>query len=109
MATRMLLISDTHVPDRSRGIPDEVRVAADAADLIIHAGDWTKVSVLDDLSQHGELIGVHGNNDGADLRPGLPDRSSTPAAPHDDDAHRGRRRAARCDSRADCGARLRSR
>ena len=73
MATRMLLISDTHVPDRSRGIPDEVRVAADAADLIIHAGDWTKVSVLDDLSQHGELIGVHGNNDGADLRARLPE------------------------------------
>jgi len=73
MATRLLLISDTHVPDRSRGIPDDVRKAADAADLIVHAGDWTEVSVLDDLSQHGELIGVYGNNDGPDLRARLPE------------------------------------
>lgn len=73
MATRLLLISDTHVPDRSRGIPEEVRRAADAADLIVHAGDWTRVSVLDDLSQHGELIGVYGNNDGPDLRARLPE------------------------------------
>lgn len=73
MATRLLLISDTHVPDRSRGIPDEVRRAADAADLIVHAGDWTRVSVLDDLSRHGELIGVYGNNDGPDLRARLPE------------------------------------
>lgn len=73
MATRLLLISDTHVPDRSRGIPDAVRTAADAADLIVHAGDWTQASVLDDLSQHGELLGVYGNNDGPDLRARLPE------------------------------------
>lgn len=73
MAMRLLLISDTHVPDRARGIPDEVRRAADAADLIVHAGDWTRASVLDDLSQHGELIGVYGNNDGPDLCARLPE------------------------------------
>lgn len=50
-----------------------MRRAADAADLIVHAGDWTRVSVLDDLSRHGELIGVYGNNDGPDLRARLPE------------------------------------
>ena len=73
MATRLLLISDTHVPDRSRGLPDVVRTAADSAGLIVHAGDWTRASVLDDLSQHGEILGVYGNNDGPDLRSRLPE------------------------------------
>lgn len=73
MATRLLLISDTHVPDRARGLPDALRLAADAADLIVHAGDWTTASVLDDLSQHGPLLAVYGNNDGPDLRARLPE------------------------------------
>jgi putative phosphoesterase len=73
MATRLLLISDTHVPGRARTLPSSVRGAADAADLIIHAGDWVAASVLDDLSQHGDVLGVWGNNDGPDLRARLPE------------------------------------
>ncbi|HAQ60163.1 MAG TPA: YfcE family phosphodiesterase [Microbacterium sp.] len=73
MATRLLLISDTHVPDRSRDIPDALRAVADAADLIVHAGDWTAASVFDDLAQHGELMGVYGNNDGPEVRARLPE------------------------------------
>jgi putative phosphoesterase len=73
MATRLLLISDTHIPDRARALPDAVRAAADSAELIIHAGDWTRASVLDDLAQHGEILGVYGNNDGPDLRGRLPE------------------------------------
>lgn len=72
MVTRLLVISDTHIPGRARTLPAEVRNAADAADLIIHAGDWVAASVLDDLSQHGEVLGVWGNNDGPDLRARLP-------------------------------------
>ena len=73
MATRLLLISDTHIPDRARALPDAVRTAADSADLIVHAGDWTRASVLEDLAQHGEVLGVYGNNDGPDLRELLPE------------------------------------
>lgn len=72
MSTRLLLISDTHIPGRARTLPAPVRVAAEAADLIIHAGDWVSASVLDDLAQHGEVLGVYGNNDGPDLRNRLP-------------------------------------
>lgn len=72
MTTRLLLISDTHIPPRARTIPDAVRRLADEADLIVHAGDWVVPSVLDDLAGHGEVIGVYGNNDGADLRARLP-------------------------------------
>lgn len=73
MATRLLLISDTHIPGRARVLPAAVRAAADAADLVIHAGDWVSASVLDDLSAHGEVLGVYGNNDGPDLRARLPE------------------------------------
>ena len=73
MATRLLLISDTHIPGRARTLPDAVRAEAGAADLIVHAGDWVRASVLDDLSRHGDVIGVYGNNDGSDLRERLPE------------------------------------
>ncbi|WP_243231105.1 metallophosphoesterase [Microbacterium sp. CIAB417] len=72
MTTRLLLLSDTHIPARGRALPDAVRRLADEADLIVHAGDWVVASVLDDLAQHGEVVGVYGNNDGADLRARLP-------------------------------------
>jgi putative phosphoesterase len=73
MATRLLLISDTHIPGRARRLPDAVLRAADAADLVIHAGDWVSASVLDELARHSEVLGVWGNNDGADLRARLPE------------------------------------
>jgi len=73
MATRLLLISDTHIPGRAKALPAAVLAAADAADLVIHAGDWVAASVLDELETHGEVLGVWGNNDGADLRARLPE------------------------------------
>ncbi len=73
MTTRLLLISDTHSPGRAKRLPETVRRAADAADLVIHAGDWVAASVLDELEQHGEVLGVWGNNDGEDLRARLPE------------------------------------
>ncbi len=73
MATRLLLISDTHIPGRARALPAPVLAAADAADLIVHAGDWVTASVLDRLQEHGEVVGVRGNNDGPDLRARLPE------------------------------------
>lgn len=73
MATRLLLISDTHIPGRARSLPAAVLAAADVADLIVHAGDWVTASVLDALKEHGEVLGVWGNNDGPDLRARLPE------------------------------------
>lgn len=73
MGTRLLLISDTHIPGRARRLPGAVLREADAADLVIHAGDWVSVAVLDELETHAEVLGVFGNNDGADLRERLPE------------------------------------
>ena len=73
MTTRLLLLSDTHIPGRARHLPDAVIREAKAADLIVHAGDWVAASVLDELERYGEVVGVHGNNDGPDLRARLPE------------------------------------
>lgn len=73
MSTKLLVVSDTHIPGRALTLPAPVLRAADAADLIVHAGDWVSASVLDELEQHGEVLGVWGNNDGADLRARLPE------------------------------------
>ncbi|RZS64583.1 hypothetical protein EV187_2970 [Agromyces ramosus] len=74
MATRLLLISDTHVPARARRLPDGVWRAADVADVVVHAGDWVDVATLDALEARAALlVGVHGNNDGAALRGRLPE------------------------------------
>ena len=74
MATRLLLISDTHVPARARRLPDGVWRAIDAADLVVHAGDWVDVATLDAIAERAaRLVGVVGNNDGAALRARLPE------------------------------------
>jgi putative phosphoesterase len=71
---RMLVISDTHVPARARDLPAEVWRAVDAADLVVHAGDWVDVGLLDTLAARSAvLLGVYGNNDGPDLRARLPE------------------------------------
>ncbi len=73
MATRLLLVADTHVPKRARTLPDAVRRAASEVDLIVHAGDWVTEETLDELLALGPVLGVWGNNDGFDLRARLPE------------------------------------
>ena len=69
MPTRLLLISDTHVPARAKRLPDQVWRAVDEADVVVHAGDWVDVATLDVLeARAARLVGVVGNNDGAALR-----------------------------------------
>ncbi|WP_309129377.1 YfcE family phosphodiesterase [Microbacterium sp.] len=74
MTTRLLLLADTHVPRRARHLPDDVLIAAGAADIVVHAGDWVDEATLDLLEQHSAVLhGVHGNNDGAAVRARLPE------------------------------------
>ncbi|MDR7304001.1 metallophosphoesterase family protein [Haloactinomyces albus] len=71
---RLLLLADTHLPKRAKALPDEVWRAAGSADVVVHAGDWVDVELLDQLQAHSaRLIGVVGNNDGPPLRERLPE------------------------------------
>ena len=71
---RLLLIADTHVPKRARGLPRQVWEAVEASDVVIHAGDWVDVALLDELEvRANRLVGVFGNNDHGVLRDRLPE------------------------------------
>ena len=74
MATRLLLVADTHVPKRARDLPAQVWSEMDRADLVIHAGDWVDERLLDECETRARrLIGVWGNNDHGALRERLPE------------------------------------
>ena len=71
---RLLLLADTHLPKRARALPAQVWEEVDAADVVVHAGDWVDVATLDELEARSRrLVGVYGNNDGAALRARLPE------------------------------------
>ncbi len=72
--TRMLLLADTHLPKRARDLPAEVWEQVDAADVVVHAGDWVDVATLDRLEERSRrLLACWGNNDGPELRARLPE------------------------------------
>ncbi|MBH5338681.1 metallophosphoesterase [Streptomyces pactum] len=71
---RLLLMSDTHVPVRARALPAGLLDEVPRADVVIHAGDWVDTATVELLrSRARRLIGVHGNNDGPELRAMLPE------------------------------------
>lgn len=74
MPTRLLLLADTHLPKRARDLPTEVWAAVEAADLVVHAGDWVDVALLDELEARStRLVACWGNNDHGALRTRLPE------------------------------------
>ena len=71
--TRLLIIADTHLPKRAKVLPAPVWEEVARADVVVHAGDWVDVGLLDELEDRSRrLVGVHGNNDHGVLRERLP-------------------------------------
>jgi uncharacterized protein len=78
---RLLLIADTHVPKRARDLPARVWEEVARADVVIHAGDWIALDLLDELeARSARLVGCWGNNDGPELRARLPERADVTLA-----------------------------
>jgi putative phosphoesterase len=72
--TRLVLLADTHLPVRAKALPDAVWRAVDAADGVVHAGDWVDEATLDALAARTPLLlGCAGNNDGPGLHARLPE------------------------------------
>ena len=71
---RLLLVADTHLPKRAKDLPSELWRAVEDVDVVLHAGDWVDVRLLDELEDRARrVVGVHGNNDDPDLRRRLPE------------------------------------
>jgi uncharacterized protein len=67
------VIADTHLPRGARRLPETCVERIAAADLLLHAGDFSTLGVLRELEAIGPpVVGVQGNVDSADLRRLLP-------------------------------------
>ncbi|WP_336024534.1 metallophosphoesterase [Halobellus salinisoli] len=69
----LTVVSDTHSTDSHR-LSGRTLEAVREADVVAHAGDFMRESVLDDFEREStRLLGVTGNNDDAGVRARLPD------------------------------------
>ena len=67
---RIIVISDTH----SQPIPKSLIGEMKKSDLVIHAGDFTDIKVLDSIRKIKEVRAVYGNMDSLELRKALPQK-----------------------------------
>jgi uncharacterized protein len=69
----LAVISDTHLPRGPRSLPEECVERLQEADMILHAGDFSSVSVLLALESVAPVMAVRGNVDDRELRRRLPE------------------------------------
>jgi putative phosphoesterase len=61
---RILVLSDTHIPIAANDLPQVIYDEAHKADMIIHAGDFIDISLLEKLrSLNKVVVAVYGNMD----------------------------------------------
>ena len=72
---RIGVISDTHIPDRAKGIPQKILDAFKDVDMVIHAGDLVSPEALEQLkSVCPDVRAVYGNMDPLEVRKILPEK-----------------------------------
>jgi len=70
--TRLGVLSDSHIHSPTQSLPCRLLEDFQSVDLILHAGDWVDLCVLDQLRPLAEVVGVAGNMDGAEIRSTFP-------------------------------------
>ena len=70
----LALVGDTHLPRGSRRLPDACVAILREASLVLHLGDFTAASVLEELRALAPVEAVQGNMDEWPLRELLPER-----------------------------------
>ena len=66
------IISDTHIPVSASAIPGKVIEYFSGTDLILHAGDFIDLAVLEELKRISSVEAVHGNMDSPEVKQILP-------------------------------------
>lgn len=70
---RIGVISDTHIPDRAKNIPQQILDDFKNVDMIIHAGDLVDLAILKKLKTVcGNVKAVWGNMDPMEVKKQLP-------------------------------------
>lgn len=65
---QVAILSDMHVPDQARELPDAFRERVREADYVVHAGDFGSVEALADVRElASDLTAVYGNADPSDI------------------------------------------
>ncbi|SDW12486.1 hypothetical protein SAMN05518848_101329 [Paenibacillus sp. PDC88] len=72
---KITVLSDTHMPRMSKQLPAPLLQDLQDTDYIFHAGDWTDISLYEELQSMGKLHGVYGNTDLAIIRGLLPEQT----------------------------------
>jgi putative phosphoesterase len=70
----LFVISDTHVPEINKKIPEEFLSQIKDQDVLFHAGDFTNLHTLRELEGRCKLYAVRGNMDDLDVKKLLPDK-----------------------------------
>ena len=60
---KIVVLSDTHLPKRKKGLPARLLKELQDSDMILHAGDWQTIDVYKDLQSYARVEGVYGNVD----------------------------------------------
>lgn len=74
--TRILAISDTHAKNLN-ALPKALLSEISAADIVVHCGDYTGISLLQELKNSVKrFVGVYGNMDATDIRREVPAKTA---------------------------------
>ncbi|UJL47249.1 metallophosphoesterase family protein [Virgibacillus sp. NKC19-16] len=69
---KIVIIADTHMPDKGKQLPSRLKKELETTNLIIHAGDWNSMEVHHMLRTYAEVKGVYGNVDSKDIKEHFP-------------------------------------
>ena len=95
MSPLAVVLADTHIPRRAKGLPEALLARLATADLILHAGDLMDPALLDELGVHAPVRAVRGTVDPVEID--LPERQEWDfggariAMVHDSGLKKGRR------------------
>ncbi|MFA5375391.1 MAG: YfcE family phosphodiesterase [Dehalococcoidia bacterium] len=74
--TRILAISDTHAKSLS-ALPKALLTEISDADIVVHCGDYTDISLLHELRDLAKrFVGVYGNVDDTEIRRAVPEKTT---------------------------------
>ncbi|WP_100011506.1 metallophosphoesterase family protein [Lentibacillus sediminis] len=71
---KVTVIADTHMPKMAKELPARLVQELNTTDLIIHAGDWNSIDVLQCLAAYAPVKGVYGNVDSEEIIEQFPER-----------------------------------